>query len=71
MNVCDNIPGQLKQSKIGKSRRRKYQGDADGHPVGTFWVLTQKPNLTHDGTFLNKSYCEWDKIEKPACSSEL
>ena len=41
---------------------------ADGHPTGTYQVFnpkTKKIVLTQDVTFLQKSYGEYSKVEKP------
>ena len=38
-----------------------------GHPVGTYWVYNPKTKtviLTKNMTFLQKSYRDWEKVEK-------
>ena len=39
-----------------------------GHLVGTYYVFnskTGKTSLTNDVTFLEKSFSEWNNVEKP------
>ena len=41
---------------------------AEGHPIGTYQILnpkTKKIILIQDVTFLQKSYGEYSKVEKP------
>ena len=45
-----------------------WVGYAEGHPTSTYWALnpkTKKIILTWDMTFLQKSYSEYTKDEKP------
>ena len=47
-------------------------GYAEGHPTGTYQVFNPKTKqviLTRDMTFLQKSYGECSKVEKPALVS--
>ena len=44
-----------------------WVGYADGHPTGTYQVFNSKTKnmiLTHDMTFLKKSYSQYSKVEK-------
>ena len=45
-----------------------WVGCADGHPTSAYWVFnpkTEKIILTRDLTFLQKSYGDYNKVEKP------
>ena len=45
-----------------------WVGYAEGHPTGTQWVFNHKKKkiiLTRDVTFLQKTYGEYIKVEKP------
>ena len=46
-----------------------WVGYAKNHPASTYWIFnrkTKKNFLTRDVTFLQKSYSEYTKVEKPA-----
>ena len=45
-----------------------WVGYAKNHPTHTYWIFNPKTKwiiLTQDVTFLQKSYCEYSKVEKP------
>ena len=45
-----------------------WVGYAENHPTGTYWVFNPKTKciiLTRDLSFLNKSYIEYSKVQKP------
>ena len=64
MTNCDD----LHHAKLAnQGTTRSWMGFTDEHPVGTYPVLNlknQKISLTKYMTFLNKSYDEWDKVDK-------
>ena len=54
--------------KRKRANNSNFIGFAEGQLVGVFRVLnpkTCKISLTHGVTFLQKSYGNWDDIEKP------
>ena len=45
-----------------------WVGYVNGHPVGTFQAFnptTRKINITHNVTFLNKSYGYFNNVDEP------
>ena len=55
-----------------KGTPRIWVGYAENHPTGTNWIFnpkTKKIILTRYMTFLQKSYGEYTKVEKPAVLS--
>ena len=57
------------QAKLANCRTPGvWVGYAENHPTSTYRIFNPKTKciiLTHDVTFLNKSYGEYSKVEKP------